>query len=60
MEFIYALGGIVALSVFAVVFGIDFRDLRNPDDGSNRAKDPNSTEHITERVVAELQETSRD
>lgn len=59
MEFIYALGGIVALGLFAAVFGIDLRDLRNPDHRSDRDEDPHSTHQITEQVIAEMQERSR-
>ena len=57
MEFIYAIGGIVGLGIFAAVFGIDIRDLRKS--GQDLFEDPNTTLGVTEQVVSELLDSSR-
>jgi hypothetical protein len=58
MEFIIGVGGILGLTVFAAVFGIDIRALAEEWRENRRASvdndDPNSTLSVTYRVVAEL------
>lgn len=58
MEFIYAIGGIIGLGIFAAIFGVDIRDLRQSSHGS--LNDANTTLGVTEQVVSELLDSSRD